>query len=129
VTVPAYQNVRRPLPYDNLPDFLKCTTSSAARFSDADDFRRITYEALASCAGGGARYVDSSSARNAHLEFGVPLRHHARRHSRRHAGGQGRPKVDSRLIPAHSRELGLDRGLAFLDMVLARHEIGSSTTW
>jgi adenosine deaminase len=120
VTVPAFQDVRDLYRYDNLPDFLKVYDLVCRSIRDADDFRRITYEALASCAAGGARYVEFFFSPHAHLEFGVRYDTMLEGIVAGMREARADQKVDSRLIPAHSRELGLDRGLAFLDMVLAQ---------
>ena len=85
----------------------------------------MTYEALASCASGGARHVEFFFSPHAHLELGVPYATMldgiiAAMHDTERDKG-----VTSQLIPAHSRELGPARGLEFLDMVLADRRDGS----
>jgi adenosine deaminase len=105
--------------YDNLPDFLKIYDLVCASIRSAEDFSRITYETLERCALGGARYVELFFSPHAHLDHGVS-------YSTMLSGifdGMARAKashgVVCRLVPAHSRELGPERGERFLDMVLA----------
>ena len=79
----------------------------------------MTYEALSSCASGGARHVEFFFSPHAHLELGVPYATMldgiiAAMHDAETDKG-----VTSLLIPAHSRERGPALGLEFLDMVLA----------
>ncbi|AZO05728.1 MULTISPECIES: adenosine deaminase [unclassified Mesorhizobium] len=105
--------------YDNLPDFLKIYDLVCASIKSAADFSRVTFEALERCAIAGARYVELFFSPHAHLAHGVS-------YSNMLAGvldGMRRAKekygVVCKLIPAHSRELGPERGEQFLDMVLA----------
>jgi adenosine deaminase len=84
---------------------------------DPDDFRDTTYEALQRAAHSGARYVElffSPAAHDTVIDYrsmvdGIV----AGMHTAREDFG-----LVARLIPAHNRELGLDRGMAFLDTVL-----------
>ena len=105
--------------YDNLPDFLKIYDLVCASIKSVADFSRITFEALERCALAGARYVELFFSPHAHLAHGVSystmltgILDGMRRAKERHG-------VVCRLIPAHSRELGPERGERFLDMVLA----------
>jgi len=84
---------------------------------DPDDFQDTTYEALQRAAHSGARYVElffSPAAHDTVIDYrsmvdGIVAGMHA---ARADFG------LVARLIPAHNRELGLDRGMAFLDTVL-----------
>jgi len=84
---------------------------------EPDDFRDTTYEALQRAAHSGARYVElffSPAAHDTVIDYrsmvdGIVAGMHA---ARADFG------LVARLIPAHNRELGLDRGMAFLDTVL-----------
>lgn len=105
--------------YDNLPDFLKIYDLVCASIKSAADFSRVTFEALERCAVAGARYVELFFSPHAHLAHGVS-------YSTMLGGvldGMRRAKekygIVCKLIPAHSRELGPERGEQFLDMVLA----------
>jgi adenosine deaminase len=105
--------------YGNLFDFLKIYNIVCHSMRDAKDFHRVTYEALSRCANSGARYVEFFFSPHAHQEIGIAydvmldgILSGMRDVERDRA-------VQSRLIPAHSRELGPARGEQFLDMVLA----------
>lgn len=105
--------------YDNLPDFLKIYDLVCASIKSAADFSRVSFEALERCAIAGARYVELFFSPHAHRAHGVS-------YSTMLGGildGMRRAKeeygVVCKLIPAHSRELGPERGEQFLDMVLA----------
>ena len=104
--------------YDNLPDFLKIYDLVCASIKSAEDFSRVAFEALERCALAGARYVELFFSPHAHLN-------HAVSYSTMLAGildgmrlANERYGVTTRLIPAHSRELGPEQGERFLDMVL-----------
>ena len=119
VKLPIKSDVRELYVYKDLPAFLVIYDLVCQSIRSADDFHRITYEALSSCASSGARYVEFFFSPHAHLAFGIPYAvmldgiisamHDAERDK----------AIESRLIPAHSRELGPARGLEFLDMVLS----------
>ncbi len=105
--------------YDNLPDFLKIYDLVCASIRSVEDFSRVTFEALERCALAGARYVELFFSPHAHLTHGIS-------YSTMLAGildgmrlAEERYRLTTRLIPAHSRELGPERGQRFLDMVLA----------
>ncbi|TIV65946.1 MAG: adenosine deaminase [Mesorhizobium sp.] len=105
--------------YDNLPDFLKIYDLVCASIKSAADFSRVTFEALERCAIAGARYVELFFSPHAHLAHGVSyytmlggVLDGMRRAKEKYG-------VVCKLIPAHSRELGPERGEQFLDMVLA----------
>jgi adenosine deaminase len=87
---------------------------------DADDFRRVTYEALARVADSGGRYVELFFSPQPHMDRnGVP---YARILDGIIAGireAETDRGVVAQLIPAHNRELGPERRLEFVEMVLA----------
>ena len=105
--------------YENLPEFLKVYDLVCRSVRDADDFRLITYEALASAATGGARQVEFFFSPHAHQAFGVAYPTMIAGILAGMRDAESDKGVRSQLIPAHSRELGVARGEAFLDMVLA----------
>ncbi|AWC24522.1 Adenine deaminase [Aminobacter sp. MSH1] len=117
--IPDHKNVSEIYQYDNLLDFLKVYNMASRSVIDADDFHLITYEMLQACANSGARYVEFFFSPHVHLECDVAYQ--------TMLAGMFRAMDDietdfgliSRLIPAHNRELGLERGFEFLDMVLA----------
>jgi adenosine deaminase len=104
----------------NFPDlaaFLAVYAEVCACMRDHDDFRDATYETLRRSASSNARYVELFFSPDAHdpavidyptmvdgIVSGI-------RAARRDFG------VRAHLIPAHNRELGLARGMAFLDKV------------
>jgi adenosine deaminase len=119
VTLPIVREVSELYDFQDLGAFLKVYDLISQSVRDADDFHRITYEALGRSASCGARYVEFFFSPQAHLELGVAyatmldgiiagMRDAARDH-----------RVTSRLIPAHNRELGAAKGEEFLDMLLA----------
>jgi len=118
VTLPPFGDVMELYRYDNLLEFLNIYNLVSRAVVSVADFRRITYEMLARCAGGGARHVEFFFSPHAHMAYGV-----------RYAdmldgivGGMADAETDfglgSLLIPAHSKALGPARGLDFVDMVL-----------
>jgi adenine deaminase len=119
VKLPIKSDVRELYVYKDLPAFLVIYDLVCHSIRSAEDFHRVTYEALASCASGGARYVEFFFSPHAHMELGVAYATMldgilaAMRDAEKDKG------VSSKLIPAHSRERGPAAGLEFLDMVLA----------
>jgi len=89
---------------------------------DLDDFRATTYAALKRSADSGARYVELFFSPAAHepvvdypsMVDGIV---DGMRAAREDFG------LRARLIPAHNRELGLERGMAFLETVLRHHPL------
>lgn len=119
VKLPIKSDVRELYVYKDLPAFLVIYDLVCHSIRSAEDFHRITYEALSSCAAGGARHIEFFFSPHAHLELGVPYSVmldgilNAMHDAEKDRG------VTSKLIPAHSRERGPALGLEFLDMVLA----------
>src|SRR6266496_6701990 len=72
VALPIKSDVRELYVYADLPAFLVIYDHVCHSIRTADDFHRVTYEALASCASGGARYVEFFFSPHAHMELGVP---------------------------------------------------------
>jgi adenosine deaminase len=123
VTLPIVREVAELYDFADLGAFLKVYDLISQSVRDADDFHRITYEALGRSAACGARYIEFFFSPQAHLELGVAyatmldgilagMRDAERDH-----------RVASRLIPAHNRELGPAKGEEFLDMVLANRPV------
>jgi adenosine deaminase len=119
VALPIVREVSELYDFPDLGAFLKVYDLISQSVRDADDFHRITYEALGNSAACGARYVEFFFSPQAHLALGVAyatmldgIRAGMRDAERDH-------RVVSRLIPAHNRELGPAKGEEFLDMVLA----------
>ncbi|MCX5516550.1 adenosine deaminase [Kaistia algarum] len=118
VDIPPHGEIAELYRYDNLPDFLKIYDLVSRSIRDADDFHRVTYEMLESCADSGARYVEFFFSAHAHQAHGVAYPTMLTGILAAMRDFETDRGVPSRLIPAHSRELGLQRGLEFLDMVL-----------
>jgi adenosine deaminase len=104
--------------FDDLGSFLQMYGQVCDAMRDPDDFMRTSYEALARVAHSGGRYVElffSPDAHAANISYPEMLDGII--------GGMHAAEVDfgvlSRLIPAHNRERGPERGLAFVEMVLA----------
>jgi adenosine deaminase len=106
--------------FADLGAFLEVYAQVCHCMRDRDDFREATYETLERAAGSHARYVELFFSPDAHdqsvidyasMVDGIIAGIHA---AHRDFG------VVAKLIPAHNRELGLDRGMVFLDKVL-RH--------
>lgn len=119
VKLPIKSDVRELYVYADLPAFLVIYDLVCRSILSADDFHRVTYEALASCASGGARYVEFFFSPHAHLALGVPYGVMLDGIISAMRDAEADKGVASRLIPTHSRERGPARGLEFLDMVLA----------
>ncbi|MGE0004306.1 MAG: adenosine deaminase [Parvibaculaceae bacterium] len=117
--LPPYEKVEDFYRFDDLVEFLKIYTLVAASAKTADDFQRITYEMLESCASNGARYVEFFFSPHAHLEAGVPYKTQIDgiRAGMREAGRDF--GVVSRLVPGISRELGPPAGHEMLELILS----------
>lgn len=119
VALPPHGDPAELFVFDDLPSFLTVYDLVCASIRTEDDFRRVTFEALERCAGGGARYVELFFSPHAHQAHGVD---YATMLAGILAGirdAGAKFGIACNIIPAHSRELGPERGDAFLDMVLA----------
>jgi adenosine deaminase len=104
--------------FADLAAFLAVYGQVCSCMRECEDFRDTTYEALRRAADSGARYVElffSPAAHEPVIDYrsmvdGIVAGMHAA-----HADFG----LVARLIPAHNRELGLGRGMAFLDSVLS----------
>lgn len=119
VKLPIKSDVRELYVYKDLPAFLVIYDLVCHSIRSSDDFRRVTYEALSSCASGGARHVEFFFSPHAHLELGVPYAVMLDGILSGMRDAETDHRITSSLIPAHSRERGPERGLEFLEMVLA----------
>jgi adenosine deaminase len=122
VALPPCERVEDLYAYDNLKDFLDIYTAVSRSVVSADDYRRITYEMLESCAANGARYVEFFFSPQVQLPHGV-------RFDTMLSGivaGMDEAladfSIDSRIIPGVNRELGPAAGEELLDMILAHRE-------
>jgi len=119
VALPPHAAVADLYAYPDLVEFLKVYDLVCAAIVDAGDFARVTHEALARCARNGARYVEFFFSPHAHQAHGVAYATMLDGITAGMARAEAEFQLVSRLIPAHSRELGPEAGEAFLDMVLA----------
>lgn len=124
IELPPYRKIEDLYVYDNLLDFLRIYDLVCRSVRTREDFERITFEALESCAQGGARYVEFFFSPHAHMAFGVGYAEmldgiFEGMHRARETYG-----IRSGLIPAHSRVLGPERGVDFVRMVLADRRPG-----
>jgi adenosine deaminase len=104
--------------FKNLAAFLAVYQQVCSCMRSREDFRETTYAALERAAGSGARYVEmffSPAAHETVIDYRSMVDGIV---AGMHAAGKEFGLV-ARLIPAHNRELGLDRGMAFLDTVLS----------
>lgn len=119
VALPQFAEASELYSYDNLLDFLKIYNLVCSTMRRAQDFRQVTFEALKSCAAGGARHVEFFFSPHAHLEHGVGYTEMLDGIVLGMADAEAAFGLTSGLIPAHSRVLGPAGGKRFLDMVLA----------
>ncbi len=117
IELPPHGDISELYRYDNLPDFLKIYDLVSQSIRDSSDFHRITYEMLESCADSGARHVEFFFSPHAHQAHGVAYTIMLAGIFNAMDDIETDRRLTSRLIPAHSRELGLERGFAFLDLV------------
>lgn len=119
VALPAGKQTSDLYSYGNLPDFLAIYDLVCASIRDAADFSRVTFEALERCALAGARYIEMFFSPHAHLAHAVAYSTMLEGILDGFRRAEESCGVIARLIPAHSRELGPERGERFLDMVLS----------
>lgn len=103
--------------YESLDAFLAVYSAISRSVVEVDDFRRITYEMLKGASDSGARHVEFFISPHAH--DGVPF---ARQFQGIRAGMKEALTdfgVTSLIIPGMNRQLGPERGEAYLDEILA----------
>jgi len=104
--------------FADLVDFLSVYSAVSASMRDADDFRRVTHEMLASCAGNGARYVEFFFSPHVHLAEGVAYDVQIDGILAGMREAEVEFGVISRIIPGISRELGAAAGYEMLELIL-----------
>jgi len=119
VSLKAFDSVSEMFLFPDLATFLKVYDVCCQVLHDASDLQRVTYEALARSAGGGARYVEFFFSPLVHRDLGVPYATMLDGIIAGMRDAQRDYRVQSRLIPAYNRELGPGPGDSFLDMVLS----------
>ena len=108
--------------FTDLSTFLRAYDRICACMRDADDFHDVTHQALARCAASNARHVELFFSPHAHpgTSYGAMLDGILAA-----VASAGREfGLTTLLIPAHSRVLGPERGMRFLDTVLADRREG-----
>ena len=119
ITLP-FDDIDELYEFSDLAEFLLMYDVVCDAMRDADDFRRVTYEALERVAKSGGRYVEMFFSPQPHLDRnGVPYAVMLDGILAGMREAEADLGVIARLVPAHNRELGLAPGLVFLDMVLA----------
>jgi adenosine deaminase len=116
IALPARPNLYA---FTDLVDFLSVYSAVSASMRDPDDFRRVTHEMLASCAGNGCRYVEFFFSPHVHLAEGVAYRVQLDGILAGMRDAEADFGVISRIIPGISRELGPQAGFEMLDLILA----------
>lgn len=122
VALPANADVSDLYRYSDLSEFLKVYDLVCRSVVTADDFHRITYEMLESCADGGARHIEFFWSAHAHMALGVAYRTMLEGILRAMADIEHDRGVTSFLIPAHGKPLGPEAGVEFVDLVLAHRD-------
>lgn len=120
VALPPFSDVSELYAYDNLKDFLDIYTAVSSSLVAADDFRRITYEMLESCASNNARYVEFFFSPQVHLARGIPFATQMDGIDEGIRQAETDFGIISRVAPGVNRELGPARGEELLDLILER---------
>jgi adenosine deaminase len=122
IALPGGKSARELYDYDNLVDFLEVYDLVSRSVVTADDFHLITYEALADCARSGGRYAEFFFSPIIHLVSGVTYPTMLSGILRAMDDVETEFGLVSRVIPAHNRELSVERGLELLDLILAHRD-------
>ncbi|MCV3764553.1 adenosine deaminase [Rhizobium sp. TRM95796] len=122
VILPPHDRVEDLYHYRDLKEFLAIYTAVSDSVIGADDYRRITYEMLESCAANNARYVEFFFSPQVHLVHGVSFDTMIDGITTGMDDAKVDFGLDSRIIPGVNRELGPEAGEELLDMILARKE-------
>ncbi len=117
-TLPSFAEVEELYRYENLVDFLQVYDLVAKSVVDADDFHLITYEALAHVANAGGRYAEFFFSPQVHQDAGVAYETMFAGILKAMDDAEHDFGLVSRVIPALNRELSIERGFEFLDLVL-----------
>ena len=122
VALPPCEKVEDLYKYQDLKEFLAVYTAVSNSIVTADDYRRITYEMLESCAANGARYVEFFFSPQVHFPGGVTFDTMISGIVAGMDEAKADFSIDSRIVPGVNRELGPAAGEELLDMILARKE-------
>jgi adenosine deaminase len=114
-----FEDASKAFHFADLAEFLRAYDVICRSIVDAEDFHRVTYEALARCAASGARYVEFFFSPPPHLENGVAYSTMLDGITAGMRDAERDLHVRSRLVPAINRELGPATAMKFLDFVLS----------
>jgi adenosine deaminase len=114
-----FEDASKAFHFADLAEFLRAYDVICRSIVDAEDFHRVTYEAMARCAASGARYVEFFFSPPPHLENGVAYSTMLEGITAGMRDAQRDLHVHSRLVPAINRELGPATAMKFLDFVLS----------
>nr|WP_249116837.1 hypothetical protein [Ciceribacter sp. L1K23] len=122
VALPPFERVEDLYRYDTLEQFLNIYTAVSDSLVSADDYRRVTYEMLESCAANNARYVEFFFSPQIHFPNGVSFDTQMDGIRAGMADAERDFGIASVCAPGVNRELGPAAGEGFLDMILARKD-------
>ncbi|MCL6708553.1 adenosine deaminase [Pseudomonas sp. R2.Fl] len=122
IALPPFERVEDLYRYDSLEQFLTIYTAVSDSLVSADDYRRVTYEMLESCASNNARYVEFFFSPQIHFPNGVSFDTQMDGIRAGMADAERDFGVVSVCAPGVNRELGPAAGGEFLDMILARRD-------
>jgi adenosine deaminase len=114
-----FEDASKAFHFADLAEFLRAYDVICRSIVDAEDFHRVTYEALARCAASGARYVEFFFSPPPHLENGVAYSTMLDGITAGMRDAERDLHIHSRLVPAINRELGPATAMKFLDFVLS----------
>ncbi len=118
VDLPPFAEPQDLFSFDNLGDFLVVYGLISASIIDAADFERITYECLQRCADSGVRYTEMFFSPESHLTHGVAFPTMLEGVLAGMSSATTDTGIECRLIPAINRELGAERAVEFVQMVI-----------
>ena len=118
IVIPDFDRSSDLYAFEDLAAFLRVYDIVCRCMRTPADFHRCTYETLARCAASNVRYVEMFFSPHAHRESGIRYGAMLDGILAGMCDAEKDLAVVSRLIPAHNRELGLDAGMEFLQMVL-----------
>lgn len=122
IALPGGKGARELYEYDRLVDFLEIYDLVSRSVVAEEDFHRITYEALSDCAKSGGRYAEFFFSPIIHLDSGVPYPTMLAGILRAMEDAEADHGLVSRVIPAHNRELSVERGLELLDLIVEHRD-------
>ena len=116
VSLPPFEKPQDLYTFTDLPSFLTVYSAIAQAVRSADDFRRITYEMLETCAKSGARRVEFFISPHAHQGVNFAVQFDGIRAGMREAAADF--GLSSGFSPGVNRELGPAAGEEYLDRIL-----------